>query len=105
MLSAKPPVAVPAPTRGPTVDPVLAHPTPLLYVHHTPPLGLIALTAVIGIERETMTVGVDHHHHHPRRIPPEGTFPPEGFDATFRTTPANASTIAGQIMTVISLSE
>jgi len=100
------PVAVPVPTLGPAVDLIqLMHPTPLLHVHHTPLLDLIALTAVIGIERETMTVGVDHHHHHPHRIPPEGIFPPEGFDATFRTTPASASTIAGQIVTVISLSE
>jgi len=97
---------VPVPTLGPAVDLVqLVHITPLLHIHHTPPLGLIALTTVIGIERETMTVGVDHLHHHPHRIPPVGIFPPEGFDVTFQTTPASASTIAGQIITVISLSE
>jgi len=74
---ARHPVAAPGATPGPAVDLVqLVHLAPLLHVHQTPPLGLIATTAVIDIERETMTVRVDHHHHHHHRIPLVEIFPP-----------------------------
>jgi len=69
----KHPVAAPGVTSGPAVDLVpLAHLTPLLHVHQTPPLGFIA-TAVIDTEGGTMTIGVDYHHRH--QIPLVEIFP------------------------------
>jgi len=86
----KHPVAAPGVTPGPAVDIVqLVHTIPLLHVHHTPPLGLIARTTATGTGREAMTIGVDHHHHH-HRITSAEIFPTYRFGATFRITRVSA---------------
>ena len=93
----KHPIAAPGVTPGPAVDIVqLVHTIPLLPVHHTPPLGLTTRTAATGTGREVMTIGEDHHHHHPQFTPVE-IFPTYRFGATFRITRVSARTFVDSI--------
>jgi len=83
---------VPVPTLGPAVDLVLAHLTPLLHVHQTPPLDLVTTTVVIDLGEGTTTIGLDNHHHH--RIPLVEVFLTYRFGAIIRTTKVSARVFA-----------